>query len=247
MSKQVEFFDSISELEKFLETSKLKHVNKALRIEKISSISKLFFYLGIPGVILFIISIFILNARIFFWIYALVIIIFMGFIFTKPGKKFNFIFIIGIFALLAFIPSIYGQSVLNILVVVPGGGGGGTLSEMEIHIANLTQILEPIEGYLKDEYAIARPVVFKEDGAYIMWFTFRGGMNKYRVGTARSEDGIKWDRSPIELGIDLSKNGWDSEMICYASPLEHEGKLYALYNGNNYGETGIGIAVWEDE
>ena len=101
--------------------------------------------------------------------------------------------------------------------------------------------------YLKDEYAIARPIVFKEDGAYLMWFTFRGGMNKYRVGTARSEDGKKWDRSPDALGIDVSKNGWDSEMICYASPLKHEGKLYALYNGNNYGEMGIGIAVWEDE
>ena len=66
-----------------------------------------------------------------------------------------------------------------------------------------------------------------------MCFTFRGGMNKYRVGIARSEDGIKWDRSPDELGIDISKNGWDSEMICYASPILHKGKLYALYNLEN--------------
>lgn len=157
--KQVEFYDGISELEKFLETSKLKHVNKALRIQKISSISKLFFYLGITGIILCIISIFILNAWIFCWIYALVIIIFMGFIFTKPGKKFNFIFIIGIFALLAFLPSIYGQSVLNILSADPGGDFGGSvggnvvviyLSDME----ELIQRLEPFEGYLKDEYTI---------------------------------------------------------------------------------------------
>ncbi len=179
MSKQVEFFDSISELEKFLETSKLKHVNKALRLEKISSISKLFFYLGIPGVILFIISIFILNAWIFFWIYALVIIIFMGFIFTKPGKKFNFIFIIGIFALLAFIPSIYGQSVLNTLVFDPGDGGGATLSDMEIHIANLIQILEPIEGYLKDDYTIEDVIDAMLSGAKLSDFTTYGNNGDY--------------------------------------------------------------------
>ncbi len=169
-SKQVEFFDSVSELEKFLETSKLKHVNKALRLEKISSMSKLFFYLGILGVILFIISIFILNAWIFCWIYALVIIIFMGFIFTKPGKKFNFIFIIGIFALLAFIPSIYGQSVLNILYFAAddGGGGGGTSPD---HITNLTQILEPIKGYLKDEYTIDDVIGAMLSGADIKDFT----------------------------------------------------------------------------
>ena len=40
--------------------------------------------------------------------------------------------------------------------------------------------------------------------------------------------------------------GWDSTMICYAHQFRHDGKLYALYNGNNYGETGIGLAVLDD-
>ncbi len=34
-------------------------------------------------------------------------------------------------------------------------------------------------------------------------------------------------------------------MICYAHPLFHEGMLYALYKGNNYGETGVGLARLE--
>jgi hypothetical protein len=99
--------------------------------------------------------------------------------------------------------------------------------------------------YAPDEYAIARPVVFMEGSAYRMWFTFRGGSDTYRVGTAASTDGINWRRDPAPLGIDVSADGWDSTMICYAYPFTHDGRRYALYNGNNYGETGIGLAIYE--
>lgn len=100
--------------------------------------------------------------------------------------------------------------------------------------------------YEEEEYAIARPAVYKVADKYHMWFTYRGGENTYRVGTATSNDGIEWQRSDTPLGIDVSEEGWDSEMICYAYPLEYKGKLYALYNGNGYGLTGIGLAILED-
>ena len=99
--------------------------------------------------------------------------------------------------------------------------------------------------YGLDEYAIARPVVFKVDGQYEMWFTYRGGKNTYRVGRAFSQDGVTWSRHDYPLGIDVSDDGWDSQMICYAHPLKHEHKQYALYNGNNYGATGVGLAAYE--
>lgn len=99
--------------------------------------------------------------------------------------------------------------------------------------------------YGPDEYAIARPVVFRTPEGYTMWFTYRGGADTYRVGTARSADGVEWDRDEKPLGIDVSDDGWDSEMICYAHPLVHDGVTYALYNGNAYGATGIGLAVWD--
>jgi len=101
----------------------------------------------------------------------------------------------------------------------------------------------PYEG---DDYAIARPIVCKTDSGYSMWFTYRGGENTYRVGEASSKDGINWTRQQKPLAIDVSESGWDSEMICYAHPLFHGGRRYALYNGNNYGATGIGLAVWEE-
>jgi hypothetical protein len=100
--------------------------------------------------------------------------------------------------------------------------------------------------YREDEYAIARPVVWKTAEGYRMWLTYRGGMATYRVGTADSTDGVNWERHVEPLGIDVSREGWDSEMICYAHPLFHAGRTYALYNGNSYGATGIGLAVWED-
>ncbi len=99
--------------------------------------------------------------------------------------------------------------------------------------------------YEEGEYAIARPVVWKTPAGYRMWFTYRGGTNTYRVGEARSSDGVNWTRQPEPLAIDLSPEGWDSEMICYAHPLFHAGRTYALYNGNGYGATGIGLAVWQ--
>jgi hypothetical protein len=98
-------------------------------------------------------------------------------------------------------------------------------------------------AYAQDEYAIARPVVFRDGEKYRMWFTFRGGHNTYRIGTAESNDGVEWTRDPEPLGLDVSMDGWDSNMICYAHPIVHGQRMYALYNGNNYGETGVGLAV----
>jgi hypothetical protein len=94
-----------------------------------------------------------------------------------------------------------------------------------------------------DEYAIARPVVFKENNIYKMWYCYRGGSDAYRAGYAESIDGITWIRKDDEVGIDVSDSGWDSEMICYPCVFEHEGRKYMLYNGNGYGKTGCGYAI----
>ena len=45
-------------------------------------------------------------------------------------------------------------------------------------------------SYGKDEYAIARPVVWKNPDGFRMWFTFRGSSQTYRIGEAQSTDGI---------------------------------------------------------
>jgi len=91
------------------------------------------------------------------------------------------------------------------------------------------------------EYAIARPCVLKENGIYKMWYSYRE--KSYRIGYAESKDGLSWERKDECAGIDVSESGWDSEMIEYAFVFDHKGQRYMLYNGNDYGKTGIGLAV----
>ena len=72
-------------------------------------------------------------------------------------------------------------------------------------------------------------------------------ISTYRIGFASSRDGFKWDRNDALAGIDVSSEGWDSEMICYPYIFEHRGRFYMLYNGNGYGKTGFGLAVLEND
>ncbi len=97
----------------------------------------------------------------------------------------------------------------------------------------------------KDEHAVARPCVIKEDGIYKMWYCCRRDNSTYRIGYAESEDGLSWNRKDDEVGIDVSGTGWDSEMIEYPYVFEHKGQKYMFYNGNGYGKNGFGYAVLE--
>lgn len=90
-----------------------------------------------------------------------------------------------------------------------------------------------------DEYAFGRPHVRKENGRYRMWFCARGA--RYELAYAESHDGIAWERRPA--GLQRPAEGWDREMIAYPYVLERDASLYLLYNGNGYGQTGIGYAV----
>ena len=91
-----------------------------------------------------------------------------------------------------------------------------------------------------------------EDGVYHMWFSYRswrdyrGGKGSYRIGYAQSKDGKHWDRDDSKAGIDISDNGWDSEMIAYGNIIDTPHGRYMFYNGNGYGLTGAGLAVMED-
>jgi hypothetical protein len=94
------------------------------------------------------------------------------------------------------------------------------------------------------DVAMARPWVMVENGLFHIWFSRRDRSGKdFRIGYACSKDGISWERQ--EAGIDVSADGWDSEMICYPCVFDHAGRRYMLYNGNGYGRTGFGLAVME--
>lgn len=96
----------------------------------------------------------------------------------------------------------------------------------------------------EDETNIARGWVIQEDGLYKMWYCFVKGKQLYRIGYAESKDGIKFQRKDSQAGIDVSPNEFDSEMICYPNVFFYNKRKYMVYNGNNYGEKGIGLAIF---
>ena len=93
--------------------------------------------------------------------------------------------------------------------------------------------------------AISRPTVVGDlDIGFQMWFSYRSNVGGgYRIGYALSKDGRKWELALEDAGIDVSLDGWDSEMIEYPFIFDHKGQRYMLYNGNGYGKTGFGLAV----
>jgi hypothetical protein len=95
----------------------------------------------------------------------------------------------------------------------------------------------------EDEYAFARPYVRYDGGRYRMWYAYRG--QRYRIGYAESADGLTWTRRDHERGLDASESGWDSGMVEYPWLLERNGCDYMLYNGDDYGRSGVGLAIWE--
>jgi hypothetical protein len=108
--------------------------------------------------------------------------------------------------------------------------------------------------YSFDGEANARPCVIKENGRYRMWYCYRGSIDyrtdvaqSYRIGYAESPDGLDWTRLDDRVGIDRSPLGWDSVMLAYPFVYEHRGVKHMLYNGNGFGETGIGYAVLTED
>jgi hypothetical protein len=99
----------------------------------------------------------------------------------------------------------------------------------------------------EEEYGFGRPFVIKENNLYKMWYSIRSVSKGYRIGYAESLDGINWNRQDNRVGIDVSEQGWDSEMICFSCIQKTKYGSYMFYNGNNYGETGFGVARLQEQ
>lgn len=99
----------------------------------------------------------------------------------------------------------------------------------------------------------ALPSVIHHNNVYHMVFCYREATNfrknsqrAYRIGYAYSKDLKNWIRDDENVGIDVSNNGWDSEMMCYPHLFHCNSKVYMLYNGNEFGRYGFGLAVLEN-
>lgn len=103
----------------------------------------------------------------------------------------------------------------------------------------------------EDEGGLVSAAVIKDNDKFRMWFGKRkksdyriNKINSYRIGYAESKNGIEWDRLDDEAGIDISINGWDSNMISYPYVVCCDEMLLMFYNGNDFGKAGFGYAIW---
>lgn len=106
-----------------------------------------------------------------------------------------------------------------------------------------------IDDVLNGDECQALPTVIQIGSRYHMYFCyrqmegFRTDKNKgYRLGYAYSDDLKEWTRDDSGAGIELSSDGWDSDMMCYPNIFQYNDDIFLLYNGNDFGRKGFGVA-----
>lgn len=112
-----------------------------------------------------------------------------------------------------------------------------------IHFPPEGRVCVGIEG--ADEHRVGRPYVVRDGNIYRMYYSVGTKSKIYRLGYAESPDGIEWQRKDDDLGLTVSDDGWDSQMIGYSSVIRWQDRVYLFYNGNDYGRGGFGYATLE--
>lgn len=111
-----------------------------------------------------------------------------------------------------------------------------------------------IPDRLDEDECQALPTVIEIDGHFHMYFCYRqaygfrtDSTRAYRIGYAHSDDMRHWTRDDDAAGIDVSAEGWDSRMQCYPHVFRVGTEVYMLYNGNDFGREGFGLARLDHE
>jgi hypothetical protein len=74
-------------------------------------------------------------------------------------------------------------------------------------------------------------------------FDFRNKIGRgYRIGHAWSDDLKNWVRDDDHPQLEGTFGEWDGDMQCYPHVFECDEKFYLLYNGNEFGRYGFGLA-----
>lgn len=107
-----------------------------------------------------------------------------------------------------------------------------------------------IENRLGADECQALPTVIEISSRNHMFFCYRQSSDfrknrdrSYRIGHAYSDDLVNWTRDDESMAIDVTEGDWDSDMLCYPHLFECDGNVCMLYNGNEFGRYGFGLAV----
>lgn len=105
-----------------------------------------------------------------------------------------------------------------------------------------------LKDYLGENECQACPDVIYKDGQYHMFYSYRDSHNYrgkdggYRMGYAVSSNMTDWLRHDELVGLTVSEEGWDSEMVSYPHVFSLDKEIYMLYQGNEMGRAGFGLA-----
>ena len=106
-----------------------------------------------------------------------------------------------------------------------------------------------IPNRLGPDESQALPTVIDIDKRYHMFFCYRESFDfrqttgrGYRIGHAWSDDLDHWVRDDDQPQLTGTPDDWDSDMQCYPHVFQCDEKIYLLYNGNEFGRYGFGLA-----
>lgn len=110
--------------------------------------------------------------------------------------------------------------------------------------ATAQRIIAPAEN----EYRIGRPRANQlPDGSWELRATSDTLSKQYASFRFSSPDGVSFTRTSDQELPRGTGGEWDAEMTCYLARIDtRQGRSYLFYNGNNMGESGVGVAVLED-
>ncbi|MEI7377080.1 MULTISPECIES: hypothetical protein [Dickeya] len=107
-----------------------------------------------------------------------------------------------------------------------------------------------ISDKLGPDESQALPSVIAINERYHMFFCYRESFDfrtskgrGYRIGHAWSDDLKNWTRDDESFLLQGTPGEWDSDMQCYPHVFECDNKVFLLYNGNEFGRNGFGLAV----
>jgi hypothetical protein len=105
-------------------------------------------------------------------------------------------------------------------------------------------IVDKKSEFGKIDFAYSRPAIMKKNGQTSVWCSCKSKNTPYQIMYARQQDAC-WLENYDNV-FDNSTQDWESEMVCYPEIFNIDNTYYMYYNGNGYGQTGVGLAIWRD-
>lgn len=103
------------------------------------------------------------------------------------------------------------------------------------------RVVMPIDA--AREHGFGRPYVTCDNDGYRLHYSIRRRRPaRYRLGFARSSDGLAWQRADEQIGLDVSPGQWDGDSVCYGAEVRSHERTFLFYNGDDFGARGFGVA-----